>query len=432
MKGIIDITIKRKDGKSEHFRQHNVIFDILANAYNDILNSQVGTLTGGVSPATCYFSSDVFTDFFLSEESANMTEPEYIPETLVTTSSSSSTWYLAPRTSSITDKRKTVSATWTINQTLTLKSIAFRFKNTTMSNMYYCDRAYLADGNLYGEDTETIRLKVTPTQFSFNKKYCNGFSKDASPNVSSGDWEYAYVPYTLCNPDERFAFTNLEHTAFISTPSSSYNILCIKNKNTNEIIREFPLTQFAGSNTSYAFTFIVNTGTKNYLFQADNTTSETCGLNAWQIPDTATEDNIPLAGNILAGEYFRYSKTSYSICAKVAKNYIALAKGTGSKSYDANPIKIDDDLQVTKYAGYSSDYKWTTYSSSNNNQYYPLKYWDGKTKYYSSSAKNYPNWYDNGNLYYPLPFNVTAANFTTPIVLAAGDVLTITYSIEVA
>ena len=109
-----------------------------------------------------------------------------------------------------------------------------------------------------------------------------------------------------------------------------------------------------------------------------------------------------------------------------------MAKGTGSTSYDANPIKIDDDLQVTKYAGYSSDYKWTTYSSSNNHQYYPLKYWDGKTKYYSSSAKNYPNWYDNGNLYYPLPFNVTAANFTNPIVLAAGDVLTITYSIEVA
>ena len=95
---------------------------------------------------------------------------------------------------------------------------------------------------------------------------------------------------------------------------------------------------------------------------------------------------------------------------------------------------VNDDFSVTKFSGYSSDKQWNVYSSSDNNQRYPYRFHSGKMillrQYF-----NYNRWEggtNNDGIYKPMYPNVTAANFSTPIVLAEGDVLTVSYKIEVA
>ena len=75
--------------------------------------------------------------------------------------------------------------------------------------------------------------------------------------------------------------------------------------------------------------------------------------------------------------------------------------------------RIDDDLTVTTFHGEERN----SYGS-------PI----GKMN------KDYVQWYygsDQNNTIYPYFANLTASNFSTPITLAAGDVLSVSYSISV-
>ena len=225
----------------------------------------------------------------------------------------------------------------------------------------------------------------------------------------------------------------------------------IRDKDTNNILRSFPTTQFTGWRTtytppsgssgnndySYVCSYVVNTGTKNVIIQP---TYGGKSLNIWQIPDTATENAIPIAATVLENECNYYEYHSGYILGGHSKTigpYISWLPSdttTNTSSKPANIVRVNDDFSITKFSGYSSDKQWKVYENQNNNQLYPYRFHSGKMLLLRQYL-DYNTWSNgskNDGIYTPVYPNITASNFSTPIVLAEGDVLTVSYKIEVA
>ena len=90
-----------------------------------------------------------------------------------------------------------------------------------------------------------------------------------------------------------------------------------------------------------------------------------------------------------------------------------------------NLFKVDDALTVTQYHGHSSK----DVPSQQSTPYLSLK--DTGITYWltNDSTGKWNTSYSSFSIGF---WNTTAANFSTPIELAEGDVLTVSYKIEVA
>ena len=451
MKGTIDVQIKHKDGSIETRHEHNVVFDIPALTFAKWSESPLAMATGLPTPYVS-LTANRFNEFCLSEESISTTEPQYVPPALVTTTGSSSVWYKGPATTTATDKSKVVSATWTVPSALTLKSIFFRSTSETYLMSYNAIR-YSSKNNIYKKNDEVNRLKpslLNLSTFSLTKAYWNGFGTSEN---DSAIYEPAYVDYPLCNPNERFVFSWVSSgtTKYSSSAAGAGMTLEIRDKDTNNILRSFPTTQFTGWRTtytppsgssgnndySYVCSYVVNTGTKNVIIQP---TYGGKSLNIWQIPDTATENAIPIAATVLENEcnyYEYYSGYILGGHSKTIGPYISWLPSdtkTNTSSKPANIVRVNDDFSITKFSGYSSDKQWKVYENQNNNQHYPYRFHSGKMLLLRQYL-DYNTWSNgskNDGIYTPVYPNITASNFSTPIVLAEGDVLTVSYKIEVA
>lgn len=454
MKGTIDIQIKHKDGSTENRHEKNVVFDIPALTFQKVYESPLAAATGTPTSRTS-LTADKFRDFCLSEEIIPTTEPQYVPPALVTTTDSSTVWYKGPATVTTTNKSKVVSATWTVQSPLTLKSIFFRSTPET-SLMSYKHIRFTSKDNIYQKNSEIKRLSpsiLNLSTFSLTNSGWNGLG----PVNSSAVYENTYVDYPLCNPNERFVFSYVSSgtTYYSSSGVGTGMTLEIRDKDTNNILRSFPTTQFTGWRTtytppsgssgndySYVCSYVVNTGTKNVLIQPAYGGKS---LNIWQIPDIATEDPIPVAATVLENECNYYSSNSSYISdvhSKTIGPYISWIPSDVSSTTStrkANIVRINDDFSATKFSGYSSDKPWEVYyytsSGSPAGQYYPYRFHSGKMMFYRKYLNSYGDFTDgeeNDAIYEPIYPNITAANFSTPIVLAEGDVLTVSYKIEVA
>lgn len=457
MKGTIDIQIKHKDGSIENRHEHNVVFDIPALTFAKWSESPLAMATGLPTPTTT-LTSNRFNDFCLSEDTISTTEPQYVPPTLITTTGSSTVWYKGPATVTTTDKSKVTSATWTVQSPLTLKSIFFRSTPET-SLMYYTHIRFTSKDNIYQVNSDINRLSpsiLNLSKFSLTNSGWNGLASSSASDI----YEPTYVDYPLCNPNERFVFSWVTSgtTYYGSSGSAATTTLEIRDKDTNSILRSFPLTQFTGFRTTYSppsgssggsdysyyCTYVVNTGSKNVFIQPAYGGKS---LNIWQIPDTATEDPIPIAATVLENECNYFSNDSRNISSGLAKTigpYISWLPSDVSStttSRKANIVRVNGDFSVTKFSGYSSDKPWELYyysssgsGSSPSGQRYPYKYHSGKMMFYRKylSYGDYTDGAGNDGIYTPVYPNITASNFSTPIVLAEGDVLTVSYKIEVA
>ena len=99
-----------------------------------------------------------------------------------------------------------------------------------------------------------------------------------------------------------------------------------------------------------------------------------------------------------------------------------------NSSRGANICRINDDFSVTTFPGYCGS---AIMSLGEDGAYYS----SGKMFLCRQYLDNYDRWTygsNNNGRYSPTYYNITAANFSTPIVLAEGDVLTVSYKIEVA
>lgn len=129
MKGTIDVQIKRKDGSVETRHEHNVVFDLQALKTKYFYDREYGPLTGEL--LFSYISSGTYSTFSLSTLELDLTHPSVaIPALNSISSGSSNVWYTAPITSTINDKYRISSATWTAGEAITLKSI---FSHTTVT-----------------------------------------------------------------------------------------------------------------------------------------------------------------------------------------------------------------------------------------------------------------------------------------------------------
>ena len=439
MKGTIDVQIKRKDGSIETRHEHNVVFDLQALKTKYFYNREYGPLTGGLLHS--YISSGTYSSFSLSTMELDLTHPSVaIPALNSITSGSSSVWYTAPITSTIEDKYRISSATWTIGEAITLKSIFFPFNG-------YLD--FVHDAHISGSDgvcvlcddglfytADCVKRMLPPSQeFKFTNSYLNGFSKVSYPGqTGTPTGEVAFVPYKLHDPTERFLFDTVSGTYhyYGYYPSYSTGELQIKDAATNTVKRSFNLSQFADLVTSSLMVYsrVINTGSKNLLLQP---VSVADGIRVWEIPDTATEGTIQPLGMILAGKGIYTGTGSYSTyrdAYSVADNVLIYFKSGGNTS-KLVCAKINDDLSVDIVPGANAAglSPYTSFDDGHNSYVFPYINTSSPWLYRSSNGSDV---FVNNGTYHCHFVNSTAANFSTPIVLAEGDVLTVSYKIEVA
>lgn len=450
MKGTIDINITRKDGTIEHRQEHNVVFDIPALILKKSLEyPEVSRVFRGgvVYYSDAYDPKKTFQYFGLSEDTMDLTAPAFRPIALRCISGTASKWYESATTRTVEDKKITVQATWTAQNALTLKSIGFlhsdypgssilTFFNDHYNSLY---TTHLYDGHLYprkwyslttGTNNDTNGASIYDlklSDFKFTNGTFGGLHNKEDPT------KVHVIPYALANPDERAAFTlttfkkcsyQFPQRGYEPSAYVNYDRLCIYNKNDVETpLRYFDLSQFEGAITSDSYLnsfFIVNTGTKNYLMQIV-TSNSTNYRNIWQIPDAAVEEGASIS--LLSSQSLNdaLSDVTSSVTGiLVAGNYVALLLSSGFRW-----IQISDDLSVKTYGGYSAEQPRPNTITST-----PLFRYISKNDLgvHLASGVASDMYLDGYNFY----TNSTAANFSTPIVLAQGDVLTVSYKIEVA
>ena len=464
MKGTIDINITRKDGTTEHRQEQNVVFDIPTLVLKKSLEyPEISRVlrNGAVTLSSAYYPADFFKYFGLSEDTMDLTAPAFRPIALRCIGGTASKWYDSAVTRTVEDKKITVQATWTTQSALTLKSIGFlgfaldntifyfaRGEYSTYSDSNYATTFALFDGHLYrpsyknnySGSTTVVDLKLS------NYKFSNALGG----LMSASDVPVPYViPYALANSDERAAFTSAENVKSKGySPSTTSNRLCIYNKNNVDApLRYFDLSQFEGINTTNTYTlnntFIINTGTKNYLIQINyESSTQSYSRKAWQIPDAAIDagGTIPLASSTFLDTAMS-GITHSTLRLHIIGNYVIFANTSNDySSYSC--VKISDDLSVQTYNGSAAEMGYTTssmpslyrYVSANESGFHFVSYVDTYSDNrvpYLPSVPELSTSVSRGTSTVVIP-NYTAANFSTPIELAEGDVLTVSYKIEVA
>lgn len=442
MKGIVDINIKRKDGTTEHRREHNVVFDIPALVLKKSLEyPEISrTIDSQYASSRSFVNLDNYFKYFgLSEDTMNLEKPEFRPVALAGKYSGATKWWESVPTITKNDKSLVVQNTWTVQQALTLKSIGFLDSNYPGNNIisFITDyvtnsRGYvhIMDGKLYASYLNTTYrgcaiadLKLS--NFKFTNQYMGGLMGSYSEYVIHT------IPYPLANPNERAAYTNTTFEKGVQQyPYDTYTRLCIYDKsNLDTPLRYFDLSQFSGvyqpNSSSYRRAIrIINTGTKNYLVQFYSS-GGTMFSNAWQIPDEpiAEDASIPLvSSNFMNNAWPSGYSSSYPQCAVIG-NYVFIPLGSGKYCV----VRVNDDLSVYAYKGLATELYYSEYL----NGYFchmPLSD-SGLQISLGRVGSSWPSSFDSPGYFL---YNSTAANFSTPITLAEGDVLTISYKIEVA
>lgn len=429
MKGTIDITIKRKDGTIEKRQEHNIAFDLPAFTIKEYLKSNILPIYAGAVYLSVLQTS--YKSISLSEEERDLTKPSWRPRALKTvTSGTPSTWHTALASATNNGKKRTVTAAWTIPDdlgfSLTLKSIAF-------DNPYHMpSRGYTSSDNrtvpLFVKDIGLVYTsssspytysgkKYHKSDFSFENGYYSGL--DTAELTSSNR---TYMPYSMNltktvggvqqrTQDGRFAFTDSNGIILnVLTPYNQLtNKLVIFDDETEQQVLSFPMSQFSNYVLNmYPYVYVINTGTKNWLFQYDTSINAS---RIWQIPDTQTSEAIaPTSETFMQG----INPDTYSVQKTgIIGNYII----SNNIAY-----RIDDDLTVTTFHGEEKANKYGVgYLDKDYVQYEVKPAIGAGSNVYSNIA---------GNSLIPYFANLTASNFSTPITLAAGDVLSVSYSIS--
>lgn len=423
MKGTIDVQIKHKDGSIETRHEHNVVFDIPAEVMKKIIQIPILGLRYwsyrqlGVDSINDY----IVPGFALCEDTADLTQPKYLPRSLITTTGTSSKWYISPMTRVANDKNITAQASWTLGEAMTLKSIRILGNYNPDENRGSRFVNAIDDSStLHAIGVGNTGKRLSITDFKFTNSV-NMMRLIPYSELDSSNHGYVTAPlyyaYPLVN-NERFAFVNnsnngnplyFSYGAAVSLYGTNLTTAKIQifNSSTGDMVREFPFSQFSGlttfTNVTY-YVFVVNTGTKNILIRTrDGSTAEDPHIKCWQIPDTSTQDTIPTVDITLPDNFGNYPQV-------ILDNYIVYgSRGSGSV------FKLNDDLSVTTYKGYINGHvSWSSDSYATPFGYLPT----GMMFLIDDALVRYPN--------------LTAANFSTPIVLAEGDVLTVSYKIEVA
>lgn len=445
MKGTIDIQIKRKDGSIENRREHNIVFDIPALMLKQFTEQPLRLLFGGIPsiriPATINW-------FNMSSELEDLTAPRWRPCVLYTTGSTSSVWHTAPITRIVEAKKITMSASWTIGEPLTIRSINVpgTSYSTGSTTSLWVDKygvlCYLSGGNM-------LQRVLSPSDYSFTNTSFSGLypgyksSDNYYSQLTSNTGEPMYFEhYPLANPAERFIYyipstgkssssTNTSSSGqFGYAPMSGGDVgIRIVDHATRATLREFPLSQFENATISpqqYQFV-VIHSETKNWLLRSSYHTENNTATHftrIWQIPDTATTETIPCFSENFASDVLSSGYITPRV-DEIMDNYMCIAHSDASYANESW-YKITDEGTLIPLHGGAKKFK-------RSNEYIRRIYDTGVLRVGSyNEGRSSPSTFSGGfygAVYYP---RLTAANFSTPIELAEGDVLTVSYKIEVS
>lgn len=454
MKGTAHIVVKDKHGNIKtNVTEHNTITDAFKNRVQAWLNGiekyqHFDSNNKGRFPAT---TTEYFNGIFVNEATIADDKDIPIPAFIggqVAKANASNNMYSATSTHTADDTKIQNTWAWTADKAYTIKSLAL--KNGAFANSFQSLQ------ESWGNTDVAMVLKLNSNQVLLTGNsyqwQCFGELKNRVKTVTKnyGNLVKASSGYLKFFPlySNEVALLS-SSTSAPATGSSVYKIYIFdKNEITNYSTatpkRSFAITQFEGmSNQSTSLSIaIIPTEQADYLFFSKSATE----LFVYKIPRSATEETIPKAQTITTtrkyeSPYALYGRTLLwpksrgggypspeKQCALIRVDYDTVSStetitykeietNTGTPSnYDYNPVNSTPRLYcletatevVNPYVVESQDATWQQVSSNQTILNEPC---------YGIS----PIWH-----------NSTILNLSTPISLAEGDVLTVSYTISVA
>lgn len=432
MKGTAHIVVKDKYGNIKtNTTEHNIITDTFKNQMQVWLNGADKYQYMGNTPrADEYYFNGIFLHETTVADDKDLQIPCFIGSQAAK-SDTSNVQYSAAGSHEASDTKISSTWTWTADKEYTIKSLTLhddQFANRfdAKANYYSTSQIWKLNANKWlkcmaqGSGNEYASFCSEQTSLKYLcKKYGNFVNL------------YTYWPLMpLYNNEVAFLSYSTTEVQFSTTTKKIYiyDKNDVENYATATPKRSFNISQFsgmpAGGVSSYGGIAIIPTEHGDYLAYRKSPTE----LIVYAIPRTATEETIQPIQTITTtwnrqGTYLLFGKTC-----------VFMASDRGTK--DISFLRIDYDTSTSapvinyKEITLNNNCKETTASGG---LYCPLLFYaETQSEVVNPYITEYQSPSDNYTRVYCTTWhNHTILNLTTPITLAAGDVLTVSYSISV-
>lgn len=434
MKGTAHIVVKDKYGKIKtDVTEHNIITDTFKNQMQAWLNGAYKYQYNGSFPkADEYYFNGIFLHETTVADDKDLQIPCFIGSQTAK-SNTSNVQYSAAGSHEASDTKISSTWTWTADKAYTIKSLTLHdndFANRLNARANYTEltqiwklnaNKWLRCGRAYDNySSKTVFCSEQTSLKYLCKKYGNFV------NVSDTN-QWPFMPL-YNNEVALFSYSTTE-IVFSSAIKKIYiyDKNDIENYATATPKRSFNISQFSGAPDGGISTFgvaIIPTEHGDYLAYTKNSTE----LIVYAIPRTATEETIQPIQTITitrsrSGPYMLFGKTCVFM-----DNY----DGTKNASF----LRIDYDTSTSAPV---INYKEITLNNnspdlySNGMPYCPILFYaETQSEVVNPYIAEYQGTKDEyTKTYYTAWHNHTILNLSTPITLAAGDVLSVSYSISV-
>lgn len=434
MKGTAHIVVKDKYGKIKtDVTEHNTITDAFKNQMQAWLNGADKYQYNGSFPKA---DEGYFNGIFLHETTVADDKDLQIPCFIGAQTSKSNTsnvQYSAVASHEASDTKISSTWTWTMDKAYTIKSLTLHDNNFANSfdaraNNYNLTQIWKLNANKWlrcgmtgtGRDSFMAFCSEQTSLKYLCKKYGN-FVK--LPNNS---WNFMPL---YNNEVALFSYSTTEVQFSGNTKKIYiYDKNDIENYATATPKRSFNISQFSGMPSggvsSYDGFAIIPTEHGDYLAYTKSSTE----LVVYAIPRTTTEETIQPIQTITTT---RYRNGTYLLFGKTC---VLMDNNEGTKNISFLRIDYDTSTSapVINYKEITINNKSPSLYSSGSPWCPILFYAETQSEVVNPYIAEYQSAdYNYTKQYFTTWHNHTILNLSTPITLAAGDVLTVSYSISV-
>lgn len=432
MKGTAYIVVKDKYGNIKtNMTEHNIITDTFKNQMQVWLNGADKYQYNGNFPKA---DENYFNGIFLHEttvaDDKDLQIPCFIGAQAAKTNSSN-VQYSAVNSHEASDTKISNTWTWTIDKAYTIKSLTlhdndFANRLNAQANSPYTTQIWKMNATKWfkcgaASDSQAAFCSEQTGLKYLCKKYGNFVNLyDYWPLMPLYNNEVALFSYSTT----QVSFSSSARKIYI------YDKNDVENYATATPKRSFNISQFSGmpaSGTNTSNFAIIPTEHGDYLTYFKNSTE----LVVYAIPRTSTEETIQPIQTITTT---RVRNAPFVLFGKTCV-FMASTRGT----IDISFLRIDYDTStsapVLNYKEITLNNSCpATFSSGGGGRYCPLLFYaETQSEVVNPYITEFQSRSDNfTNLYCTTWHNHTILNLSTPISLAEGDVLTVSYTISVA
>ena len=433
MKGTAHIVVKDKYGNIKtNVTENNTITDAFKNQMQAWLNGADKYQYNGSFPKA---DENYFNGIFLHETTVADDKDLQIPCFIgaqTAKSNTSNVQYSAAGSHEASDTKISSTWTWTADKSYTIKSLTLHDNNfanrlDARANIYNLTQIWKLNANKWlkcgktaGKDNFTAFCSEQTALKYLCKKYGNFVNiSNYWPLMPLYSNEVALFSYSTTEVQ----FSNATKKIYI------YDKNDVENYATATPKRSFNISQFsgmpAGGVSSYSGFAIIPTEHGDYLAYSKSSTE----LIVYAIPRTATEETIQPIQTITTT---RYREGAYLLFGKTC---VLMDDTDGTKNILF--LRIDYDTSTSAPV---INYKEITLNNASPSLYSNgapqcpiLFYAETQSEVVNPYIAEYQSLdYSYTQQYFTTWHNHTILNLSTPITLAAGDVLSVSYSISVA